>query len=59
MADLTSSLQLIWKARLTNKKKYILLVMFSGGFFVIVAGLLRCILILTVSHPRFANTLAS
>jgi len=59
MAEMTSPLQLIWKARLTPKKKYILLVMFSGGFFVIVAGLLRCILILTVSHPRSANTLTS
>lgn len=38
------------KARLKWREKLELLVLFSGGLFVMMAGILRCVLILTVSH---------
>ncbi|KAI9879363.1 MAG: hypothetical protein M1830_008751 [Pleopsidium flavum] len=40
-------LPLLWKARIPARRKYLLLVMFSGGIFVMMAGILRCVLILT------------
>jgi hypothetical protein len=39
---------MLWGARIPKVKKYGLLVLFSGAVFVMVAGLLRCILILKV-----------
>ncbi|RMJ16585.1 hypothetical protein BHE90_000011 [Fusarium euwallaceae] len=41
---------MLWGARIPTVKKYGLVVLFSGGIFVMVAGLLRCILIL--KNPR-------
>ncbi|KAL8956519.1 MAG: hypothetical protein Q9183_006287 [Haloplaca sp. 2 TL-2023] len=38
---------MIWGSRLATKRKWILSVMFSGGILVMVAGILRCVLILT------------
>ena len=37
------------KARLKWREKLDLLILFSGGLFVMMAGILRCVLILTVS----------
>ena len=44
-------MQLFWQARIDPKKKAWLLIMFGGGIFVMMAGILRCALILTVSAP--------
>ncbi|KAL8684838.1 MAG: hypothetical protein Q9218_008111 [Villophora microphyllina] len=38
---------MIWGSRLATKRKWALSVMFSGGILVIIAGILRCVLILT------------
>lgn len=40
--------QLLWKAQLSKKRKSLFLVVFSGGFFVMACGILRCALILLV-----------
>ncbi|KAL8706687.1 MAG: hypothetical protein Q9201_000321 [Fulgogasparrea decipioides] len=40
-------LDMIWGSRLATKRKWVLSVMFSGGILVMVAGILRCVLILT------------
>ncbi|KAL8868865.1 MAG: hypothetical protein Q9174_004703 [Haloplaca sp. 1 TL-2023] len=40
-------LPMIWGSRLSLKRKWVLSVMFSGGILVMVAGILRCVLILT------------
>ena len=40
---------MLFKARLQWREKLELLVLFSGGLFVMMAGILRCVLILTVS----------
>jgi hypothetical protein len=40
------------KARLKWREKLELLILFSGGLFVMMAGILRCVLILTVSCLR-------
>lgn len=40
---------MLFKARLHWREKLELLVLFSGGLFVMMAGILRCVLILTVS----------
>ncbi|KAI9732407.1 MAG: hypothetical protein M1834_001615 [Cirrosporium novae-zelandiae] len=40
-------LPILWKSQMPRRKKYLLLVMFSGGIFVTMAGCLRCALILT------------
>lgn len=37
---------MLWKASLPARQKYFLLLMFSGGIFVMMAGILRCALIL-------------
>lgn len=47
--DLTNREQMLWKARLPWWEKIELLVLFSGGIFVMAAGILRCVLIVTVS----------
>lgn len=39
---------MLFKARLHWREKLELLVLFSGGLFVMMAGILRCVLILTV-----------
>lgn len=39
-------LPMLWQAKLPGKQKYFLLIMFSGGIFVMMAGILRCALIL-------------
>lgn len=39
-------LPLLWKAQMPLKRKILLLTMFSGGFFIIAAAILRCVLIL-------------
>lgn len=44
-------IQIFWSARIDPKKKAWLLIMFGGGIFVMMAGILRCALILTVSAP--------
>lgn len=38
----------LWKAKVAKVKKVILVLLFSGGIFVMVAGILRCVLILKV-----------
>lgn len=43
--------QMLFKARLHWREKLELLVLFSGGLFVMMAGILRCVLILTVRLP--------
>ncbi|KAL9604728.1 MAG: hypothetical protein Q9179_001766 [Wetmoreana sp. 5 TL-2023] len=44
---LSIPLPLFWQARIDPKKKAWLLIMFGGGVFVMMAGILRCALILT------------
>ncbi|KAL8663695.1 MAG: hypothetical protein Q9202_003641 [Teloschistes flavicans] len=50
-------LPMIWGSRLATKRKWALSVMFSGGILVMVAGILRCVLILTsgVNGPQQAG----
>lgn len=45
-------LPLLWKARVSAFKKAALVFCFSGGLFVTTAGILRCVLIVTVSQHR-------
>ncbi|KAL8769247.1 MAG: hypothetical protein Q9209_004748 [Squamulea sp. 1 TL-2023] len=40
-------LPMIWGSRLATKRKWVLSIMFSGGILVTIAGILRCVLILT------------
>ncbi|KAF9761040.1 hypothetical protein IL306_003981 [Fusarium sp. DS 682] len=52
---------MLWGARIPKVKKYGLLVLFSGAVFVMVAGLLRCILLLKVgdcSSPDYFGQFA-
>lgn len=42
---------MLFKARLPWREKCELLVLFSGGIFVMAAGILRCVLIVTVRPP--------
>lgn len=43
--------QIIWKARLDTKRKISLMILFSGGWIVIIFGILRCVTLVTVrSH---------
>lgn len=44
----TNSTQLLWGVQIPMRKKVILLGLFGGSFFVIIAGLIRGIVILTV-----------
>lgn len=46
---------MLFKARLRWREKLELLVLFSGGLFVMMAGILRCVLILTVSESLDAS----
>jgi hypothetical protein len=41
---------MLFRARLKWREKLELLILFSGGLFVMMAGILRCVLILTVSR---------
>lgn len=43
---------MLLKARLHWREKLELLILFSGGLFVMMAGILRCVLILTVGIPN-------
>lgn len=47
--DIANAVQMLWKARLPWWEKFELVILFSGGFFVMAAGILRCVLIVTVS----------
>lgn len=48
---------MLFRARLHWREKLELLVLFSGGLFVMMAGILRCVLIVTVSlAARFSQT---
>ncbi|KAF4454383.1 hypothetical protein F53441_3100 [Fusarium austroafricanum] len=51
---------MLWGARIPKVKKYGLLVLFSGAVFVMVAGILRCVLILqnSVTGPQEAASWA-
>lgn len=40
---------MLFKARLPWREKLELFILFSGGIFVMAAGILRCVLIVTVS----------
>jgi len=42
---------MLWKSSLRPLKKAGLILLFSGGAFVTIAGILRCILIISVCHP--------
>ena len=44
---------MVWKAQIPIKRKIQLLVLFSGGIFVMAAGILRCVLILFVSNTIY------
>lgn len=46
---------MLFRARLRWQEKLELLVLFSGGLFVMMAGILRCMLILTVWHSLIEN----
>lgn len=56
MVDLRQ--QIIYRARLDLKRKVSLIVLFSGGWIVIIFGILRCVTLVSVSphlsivHPR-------
>lgn len=43
--------QLLWKVNISLKRKISLMILFSGGMFVIVAGLIRAVVVLTVRNP--------
>lgn len=43
---------MLFRARLKWREKLELLILFSGGLFVMMAGILRCVLILTVSQSE-------
>lgn len=49
---ITIPIPVVWKANVTKLQKLMLVLLFSGGVFVMVAGILRCVLILKV-RPRF------
>lgn len=46
---------MFWKARIRLCRKIALTILFSGGIFVMTAGILRCVLILRVSTVLFSN----
>lgn len=46
---LTIPIPMLWQSSIKPVKKAALIVMFSGGVFVTAAGVLRCVLIITVS----------
>lgn len=48
---------MLWGAQIPKVKKIGLVVLFSGGIFVMVAGLLRCVLILKVCQSRWHHQL--
>jgi hypothetical protein len=53
---LTIPLPMLWQSKLPPFKKAGLMVLFSGGAFVTMAGILRCVLILTVRWERHLCT---
>lgn len=42
---------MLWQSSLKPAKKVGLIILFSGGLFVIICAILRCVLIVTVSSP--------
>lgn len=40
-------MQLLWRSQISAKEKIWLIILFSGALFIMVAGILRCVLILT------------
>jgi hypothetical protein len=50
---------MLFRARLRWREKLELLILFSGGLFVMMAGILRCVLILTVSCLSVTNSAMS
>lgn len=50
---LTIPIPMLWQSRLPPFKKAGLIVLFSGGIFVTMAGILRCVLIITVRAAYF------
>lgn len=50
-------LPLLWKARVSGFKRAALIFCFSGGIFVTAAGILRCVLIVTVCPPLIMSLL--
>lgn len=50
------STQILFKARLPWREKLELLILFSGGTFVMACGILRCVLIVTVCPLSLTNT---
>lgn len=49
---MTIPLPMLWQATLPRVQKAALAVCFSGGLFVTMAGILRCVYIITVSSHR-------
>ena len=45
--SLLTEIQLLWRSRISAKEKTALIILFSGAIFVMMAGILRCALILT------------
>lgn len=41
---------MLWQSSLKPAKKFGLIILFSGGLFVVACAILRCALIVTVSH---------
>ena len=42
-----TKIQLLWRSQISTKEKTALIILFSGALFVMMAGILRCVLILT------------
>ncbi|EGO59999.1 hypothetical protein NEUTE1DRAFT_80603 [Neurospora tetrasperma FGSC 2508] len=49
-------LPMVWKSNLTWRKKFFLLLMFSGGFIEMAFGILRCVCILTLGDTDAAQS---
>lgn len=49
-------LPMVWKSNLTRRKKFFLLLMFSGGFIEMAFGILRCVCILTLGDTDAAQS---
>lgn len=54
---LTYASQMVWKARMPWRKKFVILIMFSGGFLEMTFGILRAVSILTVSTQFATETI--
>lgn len=47
---LSIPIPMLWASKLPLRKKFGLIILFSGGIFVTMAGILRCVLIISVRH---------